>query len=374
MDSEDNDPLSNFMYALKSEDSKKKYPQRLKFFFNHILENEKDFNSQIIEFMKNADSQNWVYSKFIKFIIAQNKRVQKGEITAGTVRNYYKAAKLFCEMNDVVVNWKKITKGMLREKQYGDDRAPTLDEIRKLMEYPDRRLKPIVLVMVSSGIRAGAWDYLRWKHIIPIVKDGQLIAAKIIVYAGEPESYYSFITAEAYHALKEWMDFRVSYGEEISGDSWLMRDTWQKIDTKHSSNIGMINYPNQLTSKGIKSLMDRAIRTQKLDILLKKGNNHNTRREWKALHGFRKVFNSTMINSNLNFTVKEKLMGHDLKLDNSYFKGSEEDLLQEYLKAVNSLTINEEHRLRQKVEKLEIERSQIEAIAAEIEMLKRKIK
>ena len=67
-----------------------------------------------------------------------------------------------------------------------------------------------------------------------------------------------------------------------------MRDTWQKIDTKHSSNVGMINYPKQLTSHGIKSLMDRAIRTQKLDIIMKKGDKHNTRREWKALHGMRK--------------------------------------------------------------------------------------
>jgi hypothetical protein len=40
--------------------------------------------------------------------------------------------------------------------------------------------------MISSGIRVGAWDYLRWKHIIPIKndEDGSIIAAKIIVYDG----------------------------------------------------------------------------------------------------------------------------------------------------------------------------------------------
>ena len=80
------------------------------------------------------------------------------------------------------------------------------------------------------------------------------------------------------------MNFRKSYSEEITGESWLMRDTWQKIDTRHSSNVGMVNYPKQLTSKGIRSLMDRAIRTQRLDIIMKKGDNHNTRREWKALN------------------------------------------------------------------------------------------
>ena len=74
-------------------------------------------------------SSEWVYSAFISFIIDQNKRIAKGEVTAGTVRNYYKPAKLFCEMNDIVVNWKKITKGCFEEKQYGDDRAPTVDEL-----------------------------------------------------------------------------------------------------------------------------------------------------------------------------------------------------------------------------------------------------
>jgi hypothetical protein len=40
--------------------------------------------------------------------------------------------------------------------------------------------------MCSSGIRLGAWNYLRWKHIIPILNDNnEVIAAKIKVYADE---------------------------------------------------------------------------------------------------------------------------------------------------------------------------------------------
>jgi hypothetical protein len=34
---------------------------------------------------------------------------------------------------------------------YADDRAPTLEEIHKIIEYPDRRMKPIVYTMASSG-------------------------------------------------------------------------------------------------------------------------------------------------------------------------------------------------------------------------------
>jgi integrase len=374
------DPLQTFLYALRAPETKRKYPQRLKFFFDSIFP-DLDINSQAIEFIKKAKGNDqFVYSSFINFIVSQNKRVDKKDITPGTVRNYYKAAKLFCEMNDIVVNWKKIAKGLLREKQYGDDRAPTLDEISQLMKYPDRRIKPIILVMASSGIRGGAWDYLKWKHIIPIKKDGQIIAAKILVYCGEPDEYYSFITPEAYFALKEWMDFRRSYGEEITGESTLMRDMWQTTTKNEERSIqrrgtvGVVAYPKSLKYGGIKSLMERAIRSQGIEKIRKKGTNYNTRREWKILHGFRKFFNSVLVNANVNHIKKEKMMGHDTRLENNYFKPNGEDLLSEYLKVVDLLTMNEEFRLRKKIEKLEIEKSRMDIMSSQIAEIQRAMK
>jgi hypothetical protein len=361
------------MYALKAPETKRKYPQRLKFFFDHIFPNIKDLNTQAMNFIKNANgNEKFVYSSFINFIVAQNRGVDKKEITSGTVRNYYKAAKLFCEMNDIIINWKKIAKGLLKEKQYGDDRAPTVDELIQLMKYPDRRIKPIILVMTSSGIRGGAWDYLKWKHIIPIEMDGQIVAAKIMIYSGEPDVYYTFITPEAYFALIEWMDYRMSYGEKISGESWLMRDLWQTTRKKGRIS-GIVTFPKQLKSSGIKSLMERALASQGIEKILRKGTNHNTRREWKVLHGYRKFFNSVLVSGNLNHTKKERLMGHDTGLDNSYFKPTEQDLLNSYLSVVNALTLNEDFRLRQKVEKLELEKSQIESLTYELKQIKKAI-
>ena len=47
--------------------------------------------------------------------------------------------------------------------------------------------------MCSSGIRLGAWDYLKWKHIIPIKNDkDEIVAAKIKVYADDEEEYFLF--------------------------------------------------------------------------------------------------------------------------------------------------------------------------------------
>ena len=49
-----------------------------------------------------------------------------------------------------------------------------------------------------------------------------------------------------------------------------------------------------------------------------------------------------------------------------------EELLEEYLLAVDSLTINDEFRLRKRIEYLEIEKSRIDELEAKIQKLERK--
>jgi hypothetical protein len=130
--------------------------------------------------------------------------VDRKEISGATVRNHVKSIKLFCEMADVPIQWEKITRGLPRGRKYADGRIPALNEIKKLVEYPDRRIKAIVYTMASSGIRIEAWDYLQWGHIQPIERNGDLVAAKMIVYAGEEEEEYdTFITSEAWLELKK---------------------------------------------------------------------------------------------------------------------------------------------------------------------------
>ena len=47
----------------------------------------------------------WLQDALIDFIIFQKGRVSKGEIKDSTVPNYYKPVKLFCDMNDIIINW-----------------------------------------------------------------------------------------------------------------------------------------------------------------------------------------------------------------------------------------------------------------------------
>jgi hypothetical protein len=341
-------PLAMFMYALKAPESKRQYPKRLKVFLDFLTSKNElycsDLENQCIEFMtKSQTNPKWANSKLMDFVLYQKKRVYKNEIVYATIRNYLKTVKLFLEMNsDVpIVNWKRITKGLPSGKSAANDRAPTIEEIKKLVEYPDRRIKPIIYCMVSGGFRIGAWDYLKWKHITLLTgEDREIIAAKMVIYSGEPEEYYCFITAEAYNSLKAWIDYRSNAGEKITGESWLMRDLWQTTDFSYGAQWGLVKYPKQLKATGVQSLIERAMKAQQLAMPLPKG---IKRREWKSGHGYRKFF-KTRAEQVMKPANVELLSGRYIGVSGSYYKPTEKDLFEDYFKAIDLLTINEDNK------------------------------
>ena len=332
-----NDSLQNFLYALKAPDSKRQYPRRLEYFFDY-LGLDGTLKEKCIVFYNQAKTDLlWTQHQLMQYIEFQKERAEKGEIAESTINNYYKSVKLFCEMNDILLNWKKIAKGKPQHRDYANDRAPTLEEIKKLLDFPDRRIKVIVLVMLSSGIRVGAWDYLKWKHIIPIKnEEDKVIAAKIRIYAGEKEEYLSFITPEAYDALQEYIEFRDSCGEKISGESWLIRDIWKSTNVKFQNRGGLATVPRKLKSSGVRSIISRAEWEQGIREPLTDG---KKRHEFQAVHSFRKFFKShcEQVMKSINVEI---LMAHTIGISNSYYKPSEKEILEDYLKAINILTIN----------------------------------
>ena len=58
------------------------------------------------------------------------------------MKNRYQSVKLFCEMTDIPpISWKKISRGIPRVRKFADDRAPTLEEISKILEVDKEFLK-----------------------------------------------------------------------------------------------------------------------------------------------------------------------------------------------------------------------------------------
>ena len=172
------------------------------------------------------------------------------------------------------------------------------------------------------------------------------------------------MTPEAYNALKSYVDFRELHGEEITGESPLIRDTWQKLDKIHGHRIGLARFPKMMDSEGIRRMLYDWWKIQGVEKASSGKRNH----EFKSSHGFRKFFETNSIQV-MNSSNVELLMGHSssIGLKKNYYKPDEQTLLNDYLKAVNLLTINEENRLHNKVVELEESKDEIASIKQEHE-------
>jgi hypothetical protein len=142
IESNELDPWSLFIYAMKAPMTKDRYKTRVAKFFDFIgLNNEGQTVQERASIFANRGKEdvNWAFNNVLRFIHFQKERVDRKEITGATVRNYAKSIKLFCDMSDIPIPWKKITRGLPRGKKYADDRIPTLEEIKKVNRVPGQK-------------------------------------------------------------------------------------------------------------------------------------------------------------------------------------------------------------------------------------------
>jgi site-specific recombinase XerD len=140
----------NFINSISSEQTKQAYKQNLTRFMRFCKLDSVD------ELLK-IDMQ----KSIIDYVVS----LREANISHSTIHVLLAAIYHFCEMSDIVINKKKIRKYKGEKIRVVKDRAYTHDEISKLLNASDIRMKSIILLMVSSGVRVGSIPPLRLKHI-----------------------------------------------------------------------------------------------------------------------------------------------------------------------------------------------------------------
>lgn len=173
-----------FRAAIKSPYTRDGYERRLVRFLNW-------YGLDCDSFVKSAKENTQATElKIIKFIQEKKILVEKKEYASSTVAGFLKAIRLLLEMNDVALNWKKIRRTLPPQRRFAEDRICTIEELRTILVNSDHRIRALTLVFLTSGVREGAIQFMRIKHLVPVSIKGQVVAAKLKVYAGEPEEYW----------------------------------------------------------------------------------------------------------------------------------------------------------------------------------------
>jgi integrase len=347
---EDKAVFSNFYDSLKTAKTQTNYLNSIKQYMRFL---KTDSYSALLEGNISQNIKSWILDR-------------RGKISSGAIDVHIYALQHFYEMNDIDnISWKKLKRFKGEETPTHEDRGYNHTEIQTVLSVADVRLKPIISLLSSGGMRIGALPFLKLKHLTK--KD---TCYKIDVYAGTKEHYYTFCTPECRNYIEQYLEFRTRYGEHLTPESPLFRKSFDiEIPEKVRTNVTPLSL--SAMEKDLSKYLERVgIRTINHEV-----DGFKNRKEVKLAHGFRKFFATQCLNSKLMREYRILLEGHELEgNDPNYARVTEEELFSEYEKAIDLLTIDPANRLQKKVEKLEVEASQLQRLQAAVTALEQKIK
>jgi integrase len=272
---ETEDNYFNFINTCKSEPTKITY--------RNVLENYLSFNgittSKMISLsIKDAEK---MIIKYLEYMKSKDRSYSRIKVNLAALKHFY-------DMNDVLLNWKKISKFVGAVKRKNNDRAYTHEEIKRVLDVADLRMKVVILLLASTGIRIGAVASLTKKNLQE-TKEKDIY--KITIYEGDPEEYFVFTTPECKKTIDQYFKQRESLGEILTDSSYLIREQFDINDfeqvRKRAKSVTTSTFKNNIHALLIKSGL------RDFDPNYKLGD----RRNIASSHGFRKFWTTQVINS-----------------------------------------------------------------------------
>ena len=340
------DPYQAFVDSIKNSETCRKYKNQLHRFLKLVPNqvfldtlNKEPENDSIEELSKLFVETGRKDPKIIQniitaFIKEDRKQVQKNKISPNTFPNHVKPIRRLLDANAIPIHWKSIHR-LFPRGSVSKDRAYTKEELRHMMDSAsDLTDKVIITVFSSSGFRLEAWNYFTWKDVVFFENDdGSFKGAALLIYRGDPESYWTHLTPEACNYLKQYKElWKSQVGRYPSSEDPLLK-------------ITKISHVKRLNAFGVKKRIERLSKKIGIRDKMPKG---KRRYDVPLAHGFRKYFNTMLRRAKVDYLDKEDMMGHSVGLERHYERYNEEDFerFEEYQKAIPFLTISDTERIR----------------------------
>lgn len=284
----------------------------------------------------------------------------KGNVNPNSIPCMMSGVKHFFEMNRKRLYWKIIQKIYPEKIKRAGYNSWSTEQVRKMLEYnTSKRNKAIIHFIASTGARVGVFDYDLSMKRLRDMEDG---CKAVLIYAGEPDEYWTFLTPEAASALEEYFEKRRKDGEIFNPDTPIFTHAYPRqrkrgLPIKRGSVISII------------------VRTVQRAGIERKRVNRNF--DIQIDHGFRKRFNTILkLENEVNSNIAEKIMGHSVSipLDNTYFTPTLDRIFAEFKKAIQELTIDPTIRQKALIAKQKEEISELQKERLKSEQLEDRIK
>ena len=301
--------------------------------------------------------------KMLQVMIEDFIMTKKSEnLSRSAIKNYLNPLEVFCDTNDLMLNWKKINRLFPKQGKKSGGIPYTTKQVAKTISNESQlRNKALIHCLAAGGMRVGAFPELKLKDIVDY-KDG----CKLIrVYADSTYEYTTFWTPEASAIFDDYLTIRKNDNEYLSSTSPAFRTTYRLGSQK----------ARPMTLSAIQGIIRRALEKAGLRSPEDK---INGRFQTMMDHGFRKRWNTIVKNTDgMKIITAEKMMGHSIQtipLDETYNIPDVEKLFTEYKKAIPELTIDDSERLKFKNEIQSQKITQLEVKTARIDDLERRMR
>jgi site-specific recombinase XerD len=284
----------------RSENTKKTYLKGLARFVNYKqIQNLDSF----IEEVKQKQNQNEIVKDFAVYLAGKN-------LAPKSVAAWISSLKKFFAANNLKVD----VDIPIRIFNIHEDVLPNKEDLKKILMDVDLRMKVIITMLASSGMRVGELHNLKLGDV-DLSKEVPTVRIKGIG-AKERKSRITFISKEAKKFLEEYLNQRKSLGEELNENSPVIA----REDGKPMS------YQN------IQYLLEGVFRKYSKKV---------GKRYTLHAHCLRKWFKTQLISAGVPAPIVDRLTGHTRYLAQEYELYTEEQLKEWYLKGIPAITILE---------------------------------
>jgi len=138
------DPIvKEFMFAIKSEKTQELYLKNLRYFYQFVkIETKRLLELPVKE----------IQDLLVKYVI----HMRNIGLAHGSIKNRASVIITFLELNDILVNKRKIARFYGEEKKTVKDFSYSIEDIQKMLSRASFRVKTMILFYSSTGIRKSA--------------------------------------------------------------------------------------------------------------------------------------------------------------------------------------------------------------------------